>query len=307
MIRRARIRKTGTSIVNASFRLHLYNSAPTPSSGDNGAWLTSGAADYIGAIDITLDRAFTDGAAGNGVPVTGGEHIIKPASGTTIFGLLEARAAYVPRTPSSSPCRSRFCRTDDWGAPGGDTCAEGDLAVAGGGGLHLAARWSVAGSGRLRLPSSTRTVNSGSGATGGHVSRALHEPRSRFRAGLRDDRLALRLRHLLGREQCRDDDDGGEVDHPAVVLLRFSTNAGRAGRRGSSATARRGGHRRCCVRQHGALLDQPTHPGDGSANALLEVRLVTKQPFGATYPHHTLGIPTNFVPGSPRSTRPSMP
>jgi len=93
MIRRARIRKTGTSITNASFRLHLYKSSPTPSNGDNGAWLTNKAADYVGAIDITLDRAFTDGAAGNGTPLIGSE--INFVS-QTYYGLLEARGAYAP-------------------------------------------------------------------------------------------------------------------------------------------------------------------------------------------------------------------
>lgn len=95
-VRRARLRKSGTSITSASFRLHLYLSAPTPSNGDNGAWLTSGVANYLGAIDITLDKVFTDGAAGNGVPNVGGEINVALASGTTIVGLLEARAAYTP-------------------------------------------------------------------------------------------------------------------------------------------------------------------------------------------------------------------
>jgi hypothetical protein len=93
MIRRARLRKTGTSTTNASFRLHLYRSAPTPSNGDNGAWLTNNAADYVGAIDITVDRAFTDGAIGNGTPNTGSEINF---THQTYYGLLEARAAYTP-------------------------------------------------------------------------------------------------------------------------------------------------------------------------------------------------------------------
>ena len=96
MIRRGRLRKTGTSVTLASFRLHLYLSAPTVSNGDNGVWLTDKAADYVGAIDITVDRAFTDGAAGNGLPVTGSEINFDLASGTKLYGLLEARAAYTP-------------------------------------------------------------------------------------------------------------------------------------------------------------------------------------------------------------------
>lgn len=96
MIRRVRLRKTGTSTTNAAFRLHLYRTSPTPSNGDNGAWLTNQAANYIAAIDITVGMAFTDGASGNGVPNVGSEINFKLASGTDIYGLLEARGAYTP-------------------------------------------------------------------------------------------------------------------------------------------------------------------------------------------------------------------
>jgi len=96
MIRRARLRKTGTSTTNASFRLHLYSASPTPSNGDNGAWLTNLAASYIGSIDIICDKAFTDGASGNGVPSVGSEINFDLSSGLIIYGLLEVRAAYTP-------------------------------------------------------------------------------------------------------------------------------------------------------------------------------------------------------------------
>jgi hypothetical protein len=96
MLRRLKLHKSGTSTTNASFRVHLYTSAPTCANGDNGAFSTSGVATYIGAFDVTIDRAFTDGAAGFGVPVVGGEHAVKLASGTTIKALIEARAAYTP-------------------------------------------------------------------------------------------------------------------------------------------------------------------------------------------------------------------
>lgn len=94
MIRRVRIRKSGTGVTNAFFRLHLYNAAPsTITNGDNGAWSTSGVADYLGAFDVTVDRAFTDGAAGNGAPMIGAEINF---TSDTIYGLLEARGAYTP-------------------------------------------------------------------------------------------------------------------------------------------------------------------------------------------------------------------
>lgn len=92
-IRRARLRKSSNVLTSASFRIHLYNALPTPSNGDNGAWLTSGVQNYLGRIDVTVDEAFTDGAAGNGVPSVGTEINFVT---DTLYALLEARAAYTP-------------------------------------------------------------------------------------------------------------------------------------------------------------------------------------------------------------------
>ncbi len=96
MIRRCRLRKSGTGITNALFRLHLYKASPVPTNGDNGAWLTDQAANYVGAMDITFDRVFSDGAAGNGVPLSGSELNFKLASGQIVYGILEARGVYTP-------------------------------------------------------------------------------------------------------------------------------------------------------------------------------------------------------------------
>lgn len=97
MLRRCKLATSSTSTTSASFRLHLFRSSPaTITNGDNGAFSTSGTSDYIGAFDIIVDRAFTDGAVGFGVPVVGNEMCVKLASGTAIYGLLEARAAYTP-------------------------------------------------------------------------------------------------------------------------------------------------------------------------------------------------------------------
>ena len=98
----ARLRKTGgggNSITNASFRLHLFRGAPSTSAGDNASMTTalSPVADYIGAIDITLDRQFSDGAFGRGVPLVGSCIVTRTQAGfSTLWGLLEARAAYTP-------------------------------------------------------------------------------------------------------------------------------------------------------------------------------------------------------------------
>lgn len=95
MIRRVRIVKSGTTTSNATFRLHLYTASPTPANGDNGAWSTSGAAGYMGYMDVTAANtlAFTDGTAVHAAAGLGTE-INYTAS--TLYGLLEAKAAYTP-------------------------------------------------------------------------------------------------------------------------------------------------------------------------------------------------------------------
>src|SRR5512139_3078040 len=92
-VRRVRIGKSGTGVANAAFRVHLYTASPTPANGDNGVWSTSGAASYLGSIDVTVDKAFTDGAAGQ---ATGEINCKASAANQTLYGLLEVRGAYTP-------------------------------------------------------------------------------------------------------------------------------------------------------------------------------------------------------------------
>lgn len=101
-IRRVRLKKSGTTITNASFRVHFYDTNPTSSiaNGDNAAWSTNYSG-YLGSVDVTLDKAFVDSSSGIGVPNTGTEigFVLKPGvatAGEEIFFLLEARAAYAP-------------------------------------------------------------------------------------------------------------------------------------------------------------------------------------------------------------------
>lgn len=101
MVRKCRLWKSGTSITNSAFRLHLWTASPTPTNGDNGAFVATGSATYIGALDIPSMIAFSDGAAGNGVPLTGSELSVKLSSGQVIYGLLEARGAYTPGNAES--------------------------------------------------------------------------------------------------------------------------------------------------------------------------------------------------------------
>jgi hypothetical protein len=97
LLRRIKLHKSGTSVTNASFRVHFFRAAPaTITNGDNGVFSVSGVADYLGAMDVAIDRAFTDGAVGFGVPMIGSELSVKLASGTSIRALIEARGAYTP-------------------------------------------------------------------------------------------------------------------------------------------------------------------------------------------------------------------
>jgi hypothetical protein len=93
---RIRLKKSGAVLTNAQFRVHLYRNSPTIANGDNGAWSTTESG-YVGFLDVTIDKAFTDGAKGIGTVGAGNEILLQPALGTqNVFALLEARAAYTP-------------------------------------------------------------------------------------------------------------------------------------------------------------------------------------------------------------------
>lgn len=96
-IRRGRLSKTSTTTTVSAFRLHLFSASPlAPTNGDGGVFIPVGAANYLGAIDFPSMIACTDGAAGNGAPLVGSDITFALGSGTTVYGLIEARAAYVP-------------------------------------------------------------------------------------------------------------------------------------------------------------------------------------------------------------------
>jgi hypothetical protein len=96
VIPRIRLKKTTTSITNAQFRVHFYKTSPIVTNGDGGAWLST-ESNYIGYMDVTMDRVFSDGAKGFGTPAVGSQFIVEPSTGTVnIFALIELRAAYTP-------------------------------------------------------------------------------------------------------------------------------------------------------------------------------------------------------------------
>lgn len=91
---RCRLSKTSVTLTNAQFRLHVYSAAPANiTNGDGGDWLTD-LAGYIGALDVTMNRAFNDGACGEGIPSNGDAILFKLASGSSLRGLIAANASY---------------------------------------------------------------------------------------------------------------------------------------------------------------------------------------------------------------------
>jgi hypothetical protein len=94
LINRVRLSKSSTGVTGASFRVHLFNVAPTVANGDNGALLTSGRAGYIGRVDFDMTGAtiFNDGCAGT----ADAGFLVALASGQTVWALIEARGAYAP-------------------------------------------------------------------------------------------------------------------------------------------------------------------------------------------------------------------
>lgn len=99
-ITRARLFKSATSVTAASFRLNLYQALPVVANGDNGAYSSTKAADYLGFINIDISTnpgaKFSDGASGSGTVAAGAEMLIKMGTLTTIYGLLEAVGTYTP-------------------------------------------------------------------------------------------------------------------------------------------------------------------------------------------------------------------
>jgi hypothetical protein len=101
LIRRGRLTKSGTSTVNATFRVHFFKDAPTVVNGDNGVMSSGGALTYLGSMDFDMTganaRAFTDGVKCIATPNVGSEIVFDPHTGSqNIFALIEARSAYTP-------------------------------------------------------------------------------------------------------------------------------------------------------------------------------------------------------------------
>jgi hypothetical protein len=98
-VRKAHVKTADTGAASASIRLHLYRLQPTPSNGDNAAWLTT-ESHWLGSLTGTLDKTFTDYVKGELVPDNGSEVFVaanQAANDVMIYGLLEARGAFTPQ------------------------------------------------------------------------------------------------------------------------------------------------------------------------------------------------------------------
>lgn len=106
LIQRLRLRKSGISRTNASFRVHIWRALPTFTGiGDNDAQaaitalVCASMEHHVDYIDVTMDRASSTAsgyAVGIGVPAAGNGIMVRPASGTSIWVSLQALAAYTP-------------------------------------------------------------------------------------------------------------------------------------------------------------------------------------------------------------------
>ena len=102
-VRRFRMTLSSKSITNTSFRLHLYTVSPTVTNGDGGAFLSTMANEIctltsqVSTSDPYNWQAGSDVSIGYGTPSQGSECNFVAAGGTTtLYGLVEARAAYTP-------------------------------------------------------------------------------------------------------------------------------------------------------------------------------------------------------------------
>lgn len=96
LLRSVRIRKSGTTTANASFRVHFFNASPTSAAGDGATFATTGSASMLARFDVSTDQAYSDGANGRGKSMQGDDVEFTISSGNTLYALIEARGAYTP-------------------------------------------------------------------------------------------------------------------------------------------------------------------------------------------------------------------
>ena len=96
-IKTVKLETDNTDAGDATFRFHLYATNPTVTNGDNGVWLTTEST-HIGFVDLDTLVAFSDAIA-NTTAFDDTQNIYwRLATGEILYGLLEARAAYDPKS-----------------------------------------------------------------------------------------------------------------------------------------------------------------------------------------------------------------
>lgn len=90
-IERVRLTKTNTVLTNATFNLYLYESSPTVTNGDNGAF-SSTESGFLGVVALNASTSQTTSDKATVVAT------VSPPIYTTgnIFGLLRAEGTYTP-------------------------------------------------------------------------------------------------------------------------------------------------------------------------------------------------------------------
>lgn len=91
-VTKARI-ATSTTGASGEFYVHLYTSSPTVTNGNAGTFLSTTSGHFC-RVDVNLEVAFSDGADGSGVPLTGNACTRVLSATQTIYALIEARSAY---------------------------------------------------------------------------------------------------------------------------------------------------------------------------------------------------------------------
>lgn len=92
-VNRIILHKSTTSVTSASFRMHLFSATKAVTNGDNGAFAPTTVSNWIGSLTGTFAIAGTAGSVCVLVPDDTSYIFIR---GDTIYGLMEARAAYTP-------------------------------------------------------------------------------------------------------------------------------------------------------------------------------------------------------------------
>lgn len=158
-------------------------------------------------------------------------------------------------------------------------------------------RYSIAGSGRLRLPGSTKAVTVNAGGTGASTTYALSMTRWHMSA---PDYPTSDWCFVLSTDAHSSNAENRMTTGKTVIvqstMLRYSTDGGT----NWSAFYECDGAAESGVGTFDStapIYIAPRIQATVPANALIEGRIITKQPVGATLPDHRVGLLANGAPG----------